>query len=217
MKLSKPNHWRYHYLLILFVWKRIFRALVLQQLSCLRWLDGENLSGKGQVRLFSDHIRVCINSNMTNSNSTQLYNTHSNSTAQTIKFRQTLISLRGRRKKGREGGGKREKRESGKKGSVPYPLSPTPSLFPFLPTPYPFRRLLRRLIRVCLNLIVCAVCAKILKAENFLSSIFFERFFLLFASRWLLLTDGDLLTAYSTLSSVFCKQLFIVSLTIVSL
>ena len=134
MKLSKPNHWRYHYLLILFVWKRIFRALVLQQLSCLRWLDGENLSGKGQVRLFSDHIRVCINSNMTNSNSTQLYNTHSNSTTQTIKFRQTLISLRGRRKKGREGGGKREKRESGKR-EVSLTLSPQPP--PFFPSSLP--------------------------------------------------------------------------------
>ena len=98
----------------------------------------------------------------------------------------------------------------------PFPSLPHPLPFPFLPIPYPFRRLLRRLIRVCHNLIVCAVCAKILKAGNLFSSIFCERFFLLFASPWLLLTDGDLLTAYSTLSSVFCKQLFIVYLTIVS-
>ena len=104
-----------------------------------------------------------------------------------------------------------EKRESGEKESESLPLP-----FPFLPMPYPFRCMLRRLIRVCHNLIVCAVCAKILKAGNFFSSIFCERFFLLFASPWLLLTDGDLLTAYSTLSSVFCKQLFIVYLTIVS-
>ena len=35
---------------------------------------------------------------------------------------------------------------------VPYPLSPIPLFFPFLPIPYPFRRLLRRLTmgtRVC--------------------------------------------------------------------
>ena len=139
MKLSKPNHWRYHYLLILFAWKRIFRGLVLEQLSCLRWLDGENLSGKGQVRLFSDHIRVCINSNMTNSNSTQLYNTHSNSTAQTIKFRQTLINLRGRRKKGREmgdGGGERKARKRGKV-KCPLPSLPNPLPFPLPPYPLP--------------------------------------------------------------------------------
>ena len=129
------------------------------------------------------------------------------------------FSLRGKRKNegggwgGRRWGRKARKRVKGK--WVPSPLSPIPLPFPFLPIPYPFRRLLRRLIRVCHNLIVCAVCAKILKAGNF-SSIFCERF-LLFSSRWLLSTDGDLLNAYSTLSSVFCKQLFIVYLTIVSL
>ena len=127
------------------------------------------------------------------------------------------FSLRGRRKKevgGRGGGRKARKREKGK--WVPFSLSPIPLPFPLLPIPYPFRRLLLRLIRVYHNL-VCAACAKILKAGNFFSSIFCERFFLLFASRWLRLTDGDLLIAYSTLSSVFCKQLFIVCLTIVSL
>ena len=30
---------------------------------------------------------------------------------------------------------------------VPYPLSPIPLFSPFLPIPYPFRRLLRRLTR----------------------------------------------------------------------
>ena len=105
------------------------------------------------------------------------------------------------------GGGERgrQARKRGKGKRVPSSLSPIPLPFPFLPIPYPFRRL------------VCVVCAKILKAGNFYSSIFCEPFFLLFASRWLLLTDGDLLTAYSTLSSVFCKQLFIVCRTIVSL
>ena len=116
------------------------------------------------------------------------------------------------------GGGEGEKSaKAGKRKVSPFPLSPIPLPFPFLPIPYPFWRLLRRLIRVCHNLIVCAVCAKILKAGNFSSSIFCERFFLLFSSRWLLSTDGDLLTAYSTLTSVFCKQLFFVYLTIVSL
>ena len=112
--------------------------------------------------------------------------------------------------------GQKKARKRGKGKWVPFSLSPIPLPFPVLPIPYPFRRLLLRLIRVCHNL-VCSACAKILKAGNFFSSIFCERFFLLFTSRWLRLTDGDLLTAYSTLSSVFCKQLFIVCLTIVSL
>ena len=55
-----------------------------------------------------------------------------------------MISLRGGRKK-RMGSGKEEKRERGEKGREPYPFSPIPLLFPFLPIPYPFRRLLRRL------------------------------------------------------------------------
>ena len=74
---------------------------------------------------------------MTNSNSTQLYNTHSNCTAQTIKFRQTLINLRGRRKKGREmgdGGGERKAR---KRGKVKYPLPSLPNPLPFPLPPYP--------------------------------------------------------------------------------
>ena len=126
------------------------------------------------------------------------------------------FTLRGRRKK--RGGGEGEKSAKGGKRKVSSFLSlSNPLPFPFLPIPYPFRRLLRRLIRVCHNLIVCALCAKILKAGNFFSAIFCERFLLLLASRWLLLTDGDLLTAYSTLSSVFCKQLFMVFLTIVCL
>lgn len=111
--------------------------------------------------------------------------------------------------------GQKKSAKAGKRKVSPVLSLPKLSPFSLLPIPYPFRRLLLRLIRVCHNL-VCAACAKILKAGNF-SSIFCERVFLLFASRWLRLTDGDLLTAYSTLSSVFCKQLFIVSLTIVSL
>jgi len=48
----------------------------------------------------------------------------------------------------RGGGGGREKSaKEGKREGVPYPLSPIPLFFPFLPIdiPYPFRRLLRRL------------------------------------------------------------------------
>jgi len=58
----------------------------------------------------------------------------------------------------RVGGGRgRKTRKRGKGKWVPSPLSPILLPFPFLPIPYPFRRLLRRLIRVCHNLIVCAV------------------------------------------------------------
>ena len=45
-----------------------------------------------------------------------------------------------------EGEGEGEKHERGEReGRVPSPLCPTPSLFPFFPIAYPFRRLLRRL------------------------------------------------------------------------
>ena len=56
----------------------------------------------------------------------------------------SVHSLRGRHKKGR--GEAREKSAKGKKeGSAVSSLSPqSPSLFPFLPIPYPFRHLLRR-------------------------------------------------------------------------
>ena len=59
-------------------------------------------------------------------------------------IRTAVTSLRGRRKKGGGGGG-RQARKRGK-GRESLPLSPqSPSLFPFLPIIYPFRRLLRRL------------------------------------------------------------------------
>ncbi|CAH3023297.1 unnamed protein product [Porites evermanni] len=39
------------------------RALVLEQLSCLRWLDGENLSGKGQIleTIQCSFVGLCLN------------------------------------------------------------------------------------------------------------------------------------------------------------
>ena len=56
-----------------------------------------------------------------------------------------IDSLRGRRKNGRGGGGGGG-RKARKRGKVT--LSPqSPSFLPFLPIPYPFRRLLRRLTR----------------------------------------------------------------------
>ena len=50
--------------------------------------------------------------------------------------------LRSRRKRGR-GRNKARKRGKGKGAQ-------SPSLFPFLPIPYPFRRLLRRLVGICI-------------------------------------------------------------------
>lgn len=62
----------------------------------------------------------------------------------------TLSSLRGRRKKVR-GGGRRKVRKRGK-GSLTF--SPqSPFFSPFLPIPYPFQRLLRRLSTVRVELL----------------------------------------------------------------
>ena len=60
-------------------------------------------------------------------------------------FESVRSSLRGRRRKGR---GREKSAKAGKRGGSPLPtlLNP-PSLFPFLPIPYLFRRLLRRLVR----------------------------------------------------------------------
>ena len=54
-----------------------------------------------------------------------------------------LACVAGAKRGGRMGGRKARKRG---KGKVPSTLSPTPSLFPFFPIPYPFRHLLRRLV-----------------------------------------------------------------------
>ena len=55
-------------------------------------------------------------------------------------------SLCGRCKKGRGRGKKKSVKVEGRKGSLPYPLSPILLLFPFLPIPYPFQCLLHRQI-----------------------------------------------------------------------
>ena len=58
----------------------------------------------------------------------------------------SVHSLRGRQKKGRgRGEGEKRQREKGREVSAVSSLSPqSPSLFPFLPNPYPFGHLLRR-------------------------------------------------------------------------
>ena len=71
-----------------------------------------------------------------------------NTTRNTIHSFQTLSvhGLRGRHKKGRgRGEGEKRQRGKGRELSAVSSLSPqSPSLFPFLPIPYPFRHLLRR-------------------------------------------------------------------------
>ena len=71
-----------------------------------------------------------------------------NTTRNTIHSFQTFSvhGLRGRHKKGRgRGEGEKRQRGKGRELSAVSSLSPqSPSLFPFLPIPYPFRHLLRR-------------------------------------------------------------------------